>query len=231
MDIQAIAQRAAARKAAAVANLKNDRHAANARADELYQARKDHTRVAAHRTQERELMRGHPMDLFLTPPDVAARMVDFCDDFFYRPGLWVEPSAGTGRIAQAIRNIGIEPHCYELNYNCVQLLKEQGFAVTHWNFLEIPPADSEPVTREGRVFLPLEANVIIMNPPFRQDLKHVRHAYACLAPGGRIVAIISAGPKQHAFCDELGIFPDHLPAGTFKTSGTNVPALLVVIDK
>jgi len=234
------AQNAAAHKRAALANLAGVMEAADARASELWNAGLAHKRGAVLRTQEREIVSGHPLDLFPTPPDLAARMVSECSEHFFDGSLWLEPSAGTGRIAQAMKDAGHDPSCIELNYNAVQLLKKRGFHVMHADFLEMDP--HEGTTEPGRVTLPLRADVIIMNPPFSkgQDIDHVLHAWKCLDVGGRIVAIMSEGvfyrgdKKAGAFrdfLDRVGGYSEKLPPGTFKSSGTGVSARIVVLDK
>jgi 16S rRNA G1207 methylase RsmC len=83
---------------------------------------------------------------------------------------------------------------------------------------------------------------ICMNPPFaprQADIRHVSHAMGFLKPGGRLVAIMSAGTmfRQNslavAFRATLGAlnasFTD-LPPGSFKESGTMVNACIVTVE-
>lgn len=83
---------------------------------------------------------------------------------------------------------------------------------------------------------------IIMNPPFSNglDAKHVTHAFEkFLAPGGRLVAVCSAGAEFRT-STEYSIFRDlifdcgrfaPIPDGSFKKSGTNVRTTMVILDK
>jgi len=82
---------------------------------------------------------------------------------------------------------------------------------------------------------------VLMNPPFekKSDVRHIMHALKFLAPGGRLVAIASAGlnfrtdKATKALRDlilEDGTIED-LPDGSFEQSGTNVATVLVVYDK
>jgi 16S rRNA G1207 methylase RsmC len=82
---------------------------------------------------------------------------------------------------------------------------------------------------------------IVMNPPFadQQDIRHVRHALGFLKPGGRLVAIMSAGVtfredrlarEFRALVEDRGGTIEELPADAFKASGTGVLAVLVTID-
>lgn len=65
-----------------------------------------------------------------------------------------------------------------------------------------------------------------MNPPFANaaDVAHILHARRFLAPGGRIVGICAAGPRQHAALQPLADSWEYLEPGTFE--GTNVRAVL-----
>jgi hypothetical protein len=189
------------------------------RAHELYNQAHQIKGQAQERTEERNVTAGNPFDLFPTPPELAARMVDLAQPH----GITLEPSAGTGRIAEAIQRAGIDPLCVELNYNAAELLRRRGYMVTQGDFLEY----------QG------QADVIIMNPPFSNgaDVDHVLHAYDLLNPGGRIVAIMAPhaffaqDKKSVAFREWFTGSTEELPPGTFKASGTNVSAKLVVINK
>lgn len=60
--------------------------------------------------------------------------------------------------------------------------------------------------------------------------KHIAHALTMLAPGGRLVALCAAGPKQRARLQPIASEWIDLPAGSFKSEGTNVSAAIVVFD-
>lgn len=81
---------------------------------------------------------------------------------------------------------------------------------------------------------------IIANPPFcgGQDVDHVRHMYHLLKPNGILVTVMSPAwqyrmDSKHAefraWLEQLDHEVEDLPEGTFKSSGTNVRALLVTI--
>ena len=63
---------------------------------------------------------------------------------------------------------------------------------------------------------------IVMNPPFERgaDIEHIRHAYAKLSPGGRLVAICAQRPAPAGGAGRalLRNWID-LPAGSFKETG------------
>lgn len=83
---------------------------------------------------------------------------------------------------------------------------------------------------------------VVMNPPFArgQDVEHVTYAFRLLKPGGRLVAVMSAGVafredrKTVAFRElvrEAGGTITENPEGSFKSSGTAVRTVTVVMDR
>lgn len=165
---------------------------------------------------------------FPTPAALVARMIDAAQ---LRPGMRVlEPSAGSGAISEAVR--AAEPsavlHCAEKWNTLAEILTAKGFDLVARDCLEMEPS-------AGRY------DRILMNPPFEkgQDAEHVRKAFDLLAPGGRIVAIMSAGTFQRsdakaagfrAWLDVIGGSMEQIEAGAFKVSGTGVASAFVVID-
>jgi len=165
---------------------------------------------------------------FPTPRPVVERMLEAAG---IEPGMTVlEPSAGKGDIADVLR----EAH------------PEADLKVIEWNMdlRAILEAKGHPII--GLDFLGHEGwyDRIIMNPPFEngQDVDHVRHAYHCLRPGGRLVAIMCEGPffrndkaaaGFRAWLIAVGAENEKLPQGSFKNGDrpTGVAARLVVIDK
>jgi protein-L-isoaspartate O-methyltransferase len=89
--------------------------------------------------------------LFPTPPDLAARMVELAD---LKPGLTVlEPSAGTGNIANPIRSTGAAVVCVEINPILAKTLSDAGHAVHLADFLQWEPASAvqEVASRASRI--------------------------------------------------------------------------------
>lgn len=166
---------------------------------------------------------------FPTPPALAELMVDLLR---VKPGMTVlEPSAGQGALADAVAPIvGRECLCLveRLPNNC-RVLRERGYDPIEDDFLARDPMLADPFDR------------IVMNPPFagQQDITHVLHAWDFLKPGGRLVAIMSAGVtfRQDTKSRDFRAFVDH--HGTvahnardaFKESGTQVHSIHVVLDK
>jgi phospholipid N-methyltransferase len=159
--------------------------------------------------------------LFVTPPEIAAKMVEYAD---IEPGMCVlEPSAGTGSLIDPIvKNIDTEILAYELNQNLCSILSKKfpsyRVCVKHANFLEVTDFQGEYPR-------------IVMNPPFENgiDIKHIEHARKFLKPGGRLVALCANGPRQRAAFMDIAEHWEDLPAGSFKESGTNVNVALMVL--
>lgn len=161
---------------------------------------------------------------FPTPPAVAALMIDAAD---LAPGMTVlEPSAGLGAIAKVAAPLVASVDCVDDNGVFADALRRDRFVVTHADFLAVP---AEP--RYDRV---------LMNPPFARqaDIAHVTHALGFVRPGGRVVAVMSAGAEFRsdktatAFRDLVagrGGWFERLPDDAFAASGTKVRTVLVVI--
>lgn len=168
-------------------------------------------------------------DFFRTPHRLAEALVSAAR---IESGHRVlEPSAGDGRIANAIRaaHPDAELVVAELNETRWRDLVAAGFEVVAADFLSI---DAGRWRRFDR---------IVMNPPFsrQQDIKHMAFAWRLLAPGGRIVAVAAAGltfrqdlktTALRALIDQYGRC-EPLPDGTFLESGTAVRTVRVILDK
>jgi hypothetical protein len=178
-------------------------------------------RELAYKLQEvkRQKIEGY----FPTPRAVAEQMIELAE---IEPShIVLEPSAGTGELADAIKEHA-PVICCEIRPAFREILKAKGHElVDEYDFI-----DMEPCGNFARV---------VMNPAFENqtDAKHVRHAYGLLAPGGRIVSVMAASVRfssyYQSFRDWLadkGEIID-LPEGSFKESGTMVNTVLVVVSK
>ena len=176
--------------------------------------------------------------LFPTPPDLAARMVSLAGLANFSMGMRVlEPSAGTGRLLEAlpgivsfgqVRQTALQVVAIELNPALAARLACSGLAgtVRCADFLQCS-ADAEDLG----LF-----DAVLMNPPFAQgaDIKHITHALTMLKPGGRLVVLCANGSRQNAGLRPLveargGDWVD-LPAGTSKEEGTGVPVALITLQ-
>ena len=159
-------------------------------------------------------------DLFPTPPDLAARMVE---EAGIREGHRVlEPSAGTGNLLREIAKTSTrDVVAVEVNGQLADMLR-QSFArptihVERADFLEYQ--DAKGFDR------------IVMNPPFDHgvDIKHILHAFEMLRPGGVLVALCATGPRQEDKLKPLSDSWEELPSGTFE--GTGVGAIFLAMSK
>lgn len=174
-------------------------------------------------------------DFFQTPEDLALRMAEALSPD--GNSVILEPSAGGGRLCRAIidwapKLLKISKdqiYFFEIQENLHDALFEDGFRPLGYDFLECN--FSGYFTH------------VVGNPPFSnaQDLAHFRKMYDCLKSGGRMVCITSPSWQwrtQKKFVEFKTWFQslryttvEPLPDGTFKDSGTNVPALLITVDK
>lgn len=170
------------------------------------------------------------VDFFPTPKALASRMAEMAG---IKPGMKVlEPSAGSGNLADAARAAGAEVDAVEVSPQLSKLLEAKGHKLVGTNFDEFEA--------------PGEYDAVIMNPPFgnRQDATHIQRAYDMLKPGGKLVAIAGEGvffgsdkkaEEFRSWLDDRGAEVEKLPAGTFEdksllaTTGAN--ARLMVLQK
>ncbi len=77
------------------------------------------------------------LDFFPTPQTIAAQMIEAAE---LTPDMAVlEPSAGMGHIAEAIRAAGVDPDVVEFSANRRELLELKGFNVLANDFTEVKP--------------------------------------------------------------------------------------------
>ena len=173
--------------------------------------------------------------MFPTPRELAARMVDLAN---LQIGARVlEPSAGTGRILEALpgvspfpgmRQTALDVVAVEIMQSLADRLKESGLAgfVKCADFLTCTPEELGSF------------DACLMNPPFAPsalDIEHIQHALGMLKPGGVLVAICANGPRQNAQLRPIveasnGTW-EVLPADTFKESGTGVNTVLLSMTR
>ncbi len=155
----------------------------------------------------------------VTPGDVAARMVGYLGrqgDF-----LTLEPSAGTGQLAQALLNAGHSPCELVLVEKHIRLasgLYRFGAAVNNRCFLEWA------AEVKGRVSFPR----VIMNPPFRQVRQHVKAAVELLGSGGHCepATLVALVPVTYRNDDAETV--EILPEDTFTTARVRTKIIRVV---
>lgn len=175
-------------------------------------------------------------DFFETPATVADLLVErACFDGKILRVL--EPSAGRGAIIEAIRR---EPkadkcliQCCEIQEENVRVLIQKGHTPLASDFLNW----NWPLQDKANLY-----DRILMNPPFSKyrEVHHVMHAYKFLRPGGKLIAVMSAGVefrKEVAYSGMTNLIHktkgeiDRLPEGSFSESGTNVNTVMVTLRK
>jgi len=180
------------------------------------------------RSEEQELARMKIPGFFPTPKPVIDKLMDEAD--IKSTDTVLEPSAGTGHIADAIKETGAKLTVGEYNRTLFEFLEKKGYDVKSRDFLEHND----------------KYDKIIMNPPFEQmqDIDHVKHAYNLLNDGGRLVSVMGAGSFLDSkakvknflqWMDDVDGRIVDLPAGSFKGAladrQTGVSSKYVVIDK
>lgn len=195
-----------------------------ARGEEMAEQRGRFQRLAREDSAPRVIS---SFNLFQTPPELAARLVAIAGDG-RDLGRVLEPSAGLGRIYNAVRAVDrsapvvlvdVSPECAGELYRATE--DDGAASLIVADFLTLG------VERLGQF------DSVIMNPPFKlgTDIKHIRHARGLLREGGRLVSLCAAGPKQRrAFEGAAGVRWIDLPAGTFKAEGTGVESAIIVIE-
>lgn len=159
--------------------------------------------------------------LFPTPPDLAARMVEEAD--LSPEHRILEPSGGTGRLLVAIKNA-----LPEADLTAVEIKSHLADVIR--TAYRVPTFCKDFLTCNGELGT---FDRILMNPPFENgaDIKHILHARHMLNPGGRLVALCANGPRQQEALQPLAAHWEALPAGSFKDEGTMVNVALLIIDQ
>lgn len=199
----------------------------------------------------------NPLAYFYSPPEVCERLIEMlrANMDVISPGMrFLEPSAGRGHLARALRTYledngfqvlalppyhewvtedgqGVLLHVCELDETRANRLKEDGFYLALHDFLEYVPA--------------LPYHGIVLNPPFSVDgnknayIEHIKHAYDLLAPDGVLVALapdgfafrqIQAIKAFRELVEEHGRW-EKLPEGSFNESGTQVRTCILTMKK
>ena len=173
---------------------------------------------------------------FPTPAVIVDKMIELAQPF-KREFMILEPSAGQGHIADKLVDLPFEHRgmisvCETLPEN-IHILEEKGYSPIDEFFNYFKKCDYDNIKFDR----------ILMNPPFERqaDIDHVTAAYGLLAPGGILIAIMSAGVtfrqniKTVEFRERIlephSTYLEHLPGGAFKESGTQVKTILLRLSK
>ncbi len=157
--------------------------------------------------------------LFETPRDLAARAAELAS--IERGMRVLEPSAGTGRLLDAILAAGAEP----ADVTAVEISDALASRLRRRYALDlIRQGDFLAIAGELPTF-----DRVVMNPPFVDgvDVRHILTARALLAAGGQLVAFCADGPRQRRALEPIAESWESVAPGAFR--GTNVRAALVSI--
>lgn len=140
----------------------------------------------------------------------------------------MDPSAGDGAILDFIKEKypRAKLRAVEINPRHIETLRNKGYEPIQMDFLEYQTEEL--------------VDLIVMNPPFTQDLEHIRHAYELLKPNGTLISIASAGIKFRTearyegwkrFSAGKGLEMMDLPRHAFQRSGTPVDTVLLTLSQ
>ena len=166
---------------------------------------------------------------FDTPSTVARKVAFLAKIKPYDKVL--EPSCGVGNLIIAAIEQGAQVWANEIDPKRAAVVRSIAgvVRVSTTDFLLLRPLDPA---------IPPDYDAVVMNPPFakRADVRHVIHAMQFVRPGGRVVAIMSAGVlfrsdkltlEFREKVAEWGGTIDPLPPDSFKASGTSVNTVIV----
>ena len=112
-------------------------------------------------------------DVQFTPEKVAAQLIVLAG--IDTDSKVLEPEAGIGSIADEARKTTVYVDCIEIVSGFRELLELKGHNIIGDDLFNYDP---QPVY-----------DAVLMNPPFSDECRHIRHAYDFLKPGGRLAAV------------------------------------------
>lgn len=160
-----------------------------------------------------------------TPQRLAKRVIEFASEDAEATMNWLEPSAGTGGIADYVPE-DARLQCYEVSKLHCEVLKAKGYAqagrraITCLDFLQLAND-----YRGGGY------NRVVMNPPFDQGrwLAHIEAAASVTAKSARIVAVLPEGAPKRLKLPGFAL-QWHGPYSN-EFAGTSISVMILVADK
>ena len=207
------------------------------RSESVRQAMQERERQKLIQQAEDKFRGAKDPGFFPTPKDGAAELVRLADIPYMKAECFsvLEPSAGIGSICDAIRehNPTVQIQAVERMIQAAEVCQVKQYETRQGDFLEESPETLGTFDR------------IIMNPPFefRQDCRHVQHAFQFLNPGGRLVAIVSASATAGSMREQLEfqrwlakhnatiLERDNMFAGADAFRSTSVSVRIVIVDR
>lgn len=121
-------------------------------------------------------------DFYPTPVEVIERMMSISD---VNGKIILEPSAGKGDIVDWLKKHGAKSViCCEINKDLATVVGNKANLIAN-DFLTVTPDMVSHI------------DMIVMNPPFSQSLKHILHAYEIAPEGCEIIALCNDDTYRH----------------------------------
>lgn len=100
---------------------------------------------------------------------------------FDKRGKVLEPSAGDGKLAEALRKTGHTVECVELNHALAGILQTKGFTTYNCDFLN----------ENLLLFPPKDYDYVVAVPPYKDnvDCLHIMKMYEHVRTGGRVISL------------------------------------------
>lgn len=115
-------------------------------------------------------------DIQFTPDDLAKYVVELSG--ITKESRVLEPEAGIGSLADAIRKETDKVDCIERMYSFQEILRLKKYRLISNDLM---------TTQASPVY-----DAVIMNPPFSDECGHIRKAFDFVRPGGNLTAICSS---------------------------------------
>ena len=122
-------------------------------------------------------------DFYPTPPEVITQMLE---GETIAGKTILEPSAGIGNIVDYLQAEGGEVLACEINDD-LRIILSHKCKILEWDFLKVT---SDQISH---------INMIVMNPPFSADEKHISHAYNIAPPGCKIIALCNTATLENTY--------------------------------
>jgi type I restriction-modification system DNA methylase subunit len=194
----------------------------------------DALEVVEHAILTGEVATAKDIGFFPTPLAIGRHLVELAE--LQADMDVLEPSAGTGAIIQAMT----EAHKRDINVVAVERDVAMAKQIRAKFAFNVVVQQDDFLGGNYGMF-----DRVIMNPPFLREkkryahLRHVRHAWRHLLPGGRLVSVLPKGVdfrEDRAHAEFRKWFQQHghttdLPERAFAESGTNVRTVVLVMDR
>lgn len=175
------------------------------------------------------------MQYYATPIPIVEEMITLSN--LTKNSVILEPSAGDGRIIQAVNKQGLKNKVYAVEINTTLAYNLVDFTDNVY-MGEFETFYEKHKLNKNR----LGITNVIMNPPFsnQRDALHIQMAFDLLQPGGRLVAIASENSLYYdtdvtrnfkRFLRNNNAIIKPLEDNTFKHSKTTIDTVMIIIDK